>query len=188
MDESAAERRLDFEQFRGYLLLLARTHLHARHQRRLDPSDIVQQTLLEAHQTQAQHHGRSDAETAQWLRRILVHNVADAVRSMGAMKRDIAREQSLEAAMDGANPALDGRLLIDETSAGQRLAKAEDLLRLAQHIAKLPDRQREAVVLHHLEGISVAATAEHLACSEGAAASLLHRGLKQLQLLMQAPE
>jgi RNA polymerase sigma-70 factor (ECF subfamily) len=67
------------DRFRAYLALLARLHLDPDLRHRVDPSDIVQQTLLEAHQKRTQFRGGSDAELAAWLRQILVHNLADAV-------------------------------------------------------------------------------------------------------------
>jgi hypothetical protein len=82
---------LGIERFRDYLCLLARAHWHPRHYCRLDPSDVAQQTLLDAHQKQAQFRGGSDAELAQWLRQILIHNASDALRSVGAAKRNVHR-------------------------------------------------------------------------------------------------
>jgi RNA polymerase sigma-70 factor, ECF subfamily len=160
---------------------LARSHLHPRHHRRIDPSDIVQQTLLEAHENGAQLRGDTDAEAAQWLRKMLIHNVADAVRAMGAAKRDVAREQSLEAAVDDSFSRAERSLIADQTSPSRRLVKFEDVLALADGLSRLPERQREAVMLHHLQGWPIADLAGHLGCTEGAVGALLHRGLKQLR-------
>jgi RNA polymerase sigma-70 factor (ECF subfamily) len=175
---------LGLERFRDYLCLLARSHLHPRHHRRLDPSDVAQQTLLDAHEKRAQFRGATDAETAQWLRQILVHNIADAIRAMGAAKRDISREQSLEATIERSFSSAHQWLAANQSSPSGQIAKIEELLALAHAIAELPDRQRDAVVLHHLQGLSVAELAIHLACTEGAAGAHLYRGLKQLRTLM----
>jgi RNA polymerase sigma-70 factor (ECF subfamily) len=175
---------LGLERFRDYLCLLARAQLHPRHHHRLDPSDVAQQTLLEAHEKREQFRGTGDVETAGWLRQILIHNIADGVRALAAAKRDTAREQSLEAAIaDSSSNGVAG-LIADQTSAHGHLARIEEMLALADGLAQLPERQREAVVLHHMQGWTVAQLADHLACTEGAAAALLHRGLKQLRAQM----
>ena len=49
-------------------------------QAKLDPSDVVQQTLLKAHQNWDQFRGSNDAELAAWLRSILARHVSDVAR------------------------------------------------------------------------------------------------------------
>jgi RNA polymerase sigma-70 factor (ECF subfamily) len=71
------------DQYRAYLLLLARQVLDARLRGKLDASDIVQKTLLEAYQGLAGFRGQSPNELAAWLRTILTHNLQDAVRKFG---------------------------------------------------------------------------------------------------------
>src|SRR5262245_54580736 len=97
MDHSSAPYSPAPERFRDYLLLVARSCLGYRERPHLDPSDVVQQTLLEAHRNRDQFRGGSDAELAAYLRRILACTIADALRALGRAKRDVARERSLEA-------------------------------------------------------------------------------------------
>src|ERR1700731_1008880 len=82
------------EEFRSYLLLLARMQLDPGPRNRIDPSDIVQQTLLEAHAKADQFHG-DDSALAAWLRQALVNNLRDAWRALRRDKRDVRREQAL---------------------------------------------------------------------------------------------
>src|SRR5215831_16271081 len=88
------------ELFRSYLLLLARVRLDPMVRAKVGASDVVQQTLLEAHRDFAQFRGRTVGEQAAWLRRILARNLANVVRDQRRDKRDVARERPLQAALD----------------------------------------------------------------------------------------
>src|SRR5438132_9848930 len=100
MKDKAGKNGPTLERFRAYLRLLARMQMDPRLQGKLDPSDLVQQTLLQALQALDRFRGRSDAELATWLRQILAHNLANAARDLGRAKRNLARECSLEAALE----------------------------------------------------------------------------------------
>lgn len=173
-----------FEQFRPYLTLLARTHANSHNPAKLDSSDIVQQTLLDAFAKRDQFRGSSEAELAGWLRQILKHNLADALRDQRRDKRDVRRERSLEDEIDASFSRTHEWLAAVQSSPSQRVAKQEDVLRLSEVLSKLPDAQREAVVLHHLQGLSLAEVAKRIGKSEAAVAGLLFRGLKTLQKLL----
>ena len=172
------------ERFREYLCVLARAHVHPRHPSTIEASDLVQQTLLEACQQQHQFRGQSDAELAAWLKQILTHNLADALRGCERAKRDVRRERSLEGTIEDSFSRAEDWLAAIQSSPSQQAIRIEELLRLADGLAQLPDDQRESVVLHHLQGWSLAQLAEHLQRTESAAAGLLHRGLKKLRELM----
>src|SRR5260370_40925124 len=100
MNDSGKAAGWVLEEFIEYLHLLARLQLGPRPQTHVEASDIVQQTLLEAQQKLHQFQGQSKEELAAWLRRALVHNLADAFRALGRAKRDVSRERSLEEALD----------------------------------------------------------------------------------------
>lgn len=72
-----------------------------------------------------------------------------------------------------------------QSSPSQRAVKQEELIRLAEVMTKLPEAQREAVVLHHLQGLSLAEVAQEMGKTEAAVAGLLFRGLKTLHNLLE---
>lgn len=174
----------DFEQFRSYLYLLARSHIGRRNQARLDPSDIVQQTLLHAHQKHSQFRGASEAELMGWLRQILANNLADAVRGLARAKRDVARERPLDYEVDDSFTRVDGWLAAVQSSPSQQAVRGERLVHLANSLTQLPALQREAIVLHHLQGLALAEVGEQLGKTPAAVAGLLRRGLKGLREFM----
>jgi RNA polymerase sigma-70 factor (ECF subfamily) len=166
------------------LLVLAEQHWDSRFQGRLDPADLVQQTLLEAYQALDQFQGTTDAELACWLRRILARNLAQAYRDHGRAKRDVHLERSLEQALEESSSRLQAWLAADQSTPSEQAVKNEHLTRLADALAQLPPDQREAVSLHHLRGLSLADLARHMGRTEASVAGLLRRGLKQLRDLL----
>jgi RNA polymerase sigma-70 factor (ECF subfamily) len=169
------------EKFRAYLCLLARLQLDPRLRGKLDPSDVVQQTLLEAYQKRDQFRGATEGEWLAWLRQALAHNLADALRAFGQAKRDVNRERSLEAAVEASSQRLAAWLAADQSSPSQQAQRHERAVRLAEALATLPDDNREALVLHYCEDRPLADIATHLGRSPAAVAGLLKRGLKQLR-------
>jgi RNA polymerase sigma-70 factor, ECF subfamily len=169
------------EPYRDYLRWLARTQMDERLKCKLDPSDLVQETLLQAHRALSRLRARSDSQVAAWLRQILARNLAHAQRDLGRRKRDVRREQSLEAALDASSARLEGWLAADQSSPSQRASRNELVLRLAASLERLPEAQREAIVLQHWQAKSLAEIGKQMGRSPEAVAGLIKRGLKQLR-------
>jgi RNA polymerase sigma-70 factor (ECF subfamily) len=170
------------ESYREYLRLLARMNIDPRIRGRIDSSDLVQQTLLKAHEKRDQFRGKTDAEQAAWLRAILANQIADALRRLG--RQGGTRQRSLEEALEQSSARLDAWLAAERSSPSQRFIRQERLIEMAGWIASLPEDQRNAVELRHLQGLSVPAAACRMGKSPGAVASLLYRAMKQLRKLM----
>lgn len=184
MEPERTEQNLALEQFRDYLCVLARAQLDPRLQGKLDPSDVVQQSLLEAHQAREQFRGHGPAQQAAWLRQILARNLANVQRDFGRARRDVARERSLQTALDESAARLEAWVAASGPSPSQQALQGEQVLRLTAALATLPEPQRTAVVLRHCQGWSLAAISQHLGRTPAAVAGLLHRGLRQLRHLL----
>src|ERR1700738_414048 len=113
------------EPFRNYLRLLARLHLDPRLQGKLDPSDLVQQTFLQAHQAWQQFRGKTEGELAAWLRQILARTLAHAVRDLGRAKRDVLLEQSLETALEQSSVRLEALVAAEQSSPSEQADRNE---------------------------------------------------------------
>lgn len=111
-----AEAGQVLEPFRRYLRILADLHLDRKLRGKLDPSDVVQQTLLRACLGFDELRERQPGIVAAWLRKILARTLADAVRELERAKRDIHRERSLEEAVDQSSSALEAFLASEQSS------------------------------------------------------------------------
>ena len=172
---------LPLESYRDYLGLLARLQLDPRLRSKLDPSDVVQKTLLQAHCAGDQFRGRSRAEQVAWLRKILAGELARASRDFGRDKRDMDRERSLERALERSSQRLERWLAADDSSPDERAERNDELARLAGALATLPDDQREALELFYLQDLPLAEVAAQLERSSKAISGLLYRGLRRLR-------
>jgi RNA polymerase sigma-70 factor (ECF subfamily) len=169
------------EPFRSYLEVLARVHLDPRLRGKLDPADVVQQVLLRACAAWPGLQNPDRPVLMAWLRRILARTLADLVKHYDRDRRAVDLEQSLEADLDRSASGLAGWLATDQTSPSQAAARNEELLRLADALAALPEPQREVIVLKHLRGWTLGQIAGHLGRTVPSVASLLRRGLEELR-------
>jgi RNA polymerase sigma-70 factor (ECF subfamily) len=166
------------------LLQVRRLQVDPRLRRRFDSSDLVQETLLNAHAQLNRFRGRSEAEFVRWLQEVLAHTVADQVRRARAQKRDVGLEQPLQAALAESSARLEAFLASGQPSPSEQAERHELLLRLAEALEQLPEDQRDVVVQRDLEGASIAAVAERLGRTRKSVAGLLLRGRRKLRELL----
>ncbi len=189
--QTAAEslQAQDLERFRAYLALIARLEIVPALRDKVDLSGVIQQTLWEAHRGLEDNAAapRTEAETTAWLRSILSHNLADVLRKLKSRKRDVRREWSLEQALDQSASRLEQWLSVNQSSPSAIAIRQEEVLRMAETLALLPELQRRAIELHHLQGWPLAEIARELGTTKAAVAGLLHRGLKTLRTHLQSP-
>jgi RNA polymerase sigma-70 factor (ECF subfamily) len=168
----------DLERHRSYLYVLATSQVALRG-KGLDLSGVVQQTLIEAHQTAGSFRGER-AQIAGWLRRMLANNLADAAREAAALKRGGGRRISLESDLDRSSSRL-LTLAREQSSPSRRLDGQEQAMLLADAMSRLPEAQREALILQYWQGMKVDGVAARLGRTPAAVAGLLKRAMKTLR-------
>jgi len=169
----------------GYLNVLARAHFDQRLRRRLTATDVVQDTLMEAHQGFAKFSGTTTAEFTGWLRIILVHNMARQIEThVLAAKRDVRRERHFGELSESVNQTSMrmSSLMVDERrSPSSEADHQESLVELGNAIERLSPEHREVIVLRHLEGRPFPEIAEQLKRSPGATRMLWLRAIERLR-------
>jgi RNA polymerase sigma-70 factor (ECF subfamily) len=169
------------EQYRSYLRFLAEIKLDRRLQGRLDPSDIVQDTLLRAYRGWDTFRGSQQPQRLAWLRQILMRTILHALRDARRAKRDVGREQSLVQLADQSSYRIERWLAADLESPSQAAQKAEELMRIAAAIEQLAEPQRIAVLRYYWQGATLAEISRELGRSPSAVAGLVHRAVRRLQ-------
>jgi RNA polymerase sigma-70 factor, ECF subfamily len=173
------------ERYRRYLSLLAQVQIGKRLQGKVDASDLVQETFLEAHRNFTRFRGKSEGELVSWLRQILAANLADTLRRyLGTQGRDIRLERAIEADFDHSTVLLDRGLVARGSSPSHQAARREQAVLLADALAELPDDYREVLVLRHLESLTFPEVAQHMQRSVDSVEKLWMRGLAQLRKIM----
>jgi RNA polymerase sigma-70 factor (ECF subfamily) len=172
------------ERYRAYLECLTFIQIDPRLWRRFGWSDVVNQTLLEAYRDLAQLQQIDEADRNRRLRRMLLNNLLDRIEHERAEMRDYRREASLDDALTGSSCNLQRWLATDAPGPDGRTEAAERAARLADALTRLPQREREALIMQKYHGFSLAQIAEHLHCTTGAVAGLHARALKRLRELL----
>lgn len=171
-DRDARGRLLDH--FRPQLCQWAKRRIEGKIRARVDESDIAQQSCLSALRDFDRFEGSELAEFAAWLQRIHEQNVRDVVRDHAVYeKRAVSKETGDAEDVQAARSEL--------ASPSQQAMQGEREANIARALETLPEGQREAVRLRHLEGRSLAEIARRLDRTEAATAGLLKRGLAKLR-------
>jgi RNA polymerase sigma-70 factor (ECF subfamily) len=166
------------EQFRPYLLLIANEELDSDLRAKGGASDLVQESFLDAQRGFGNFQGASANELLAWLRRILLHNVADFTRRYRvAAARRVAQEQVL----DGPDDSPGKQVVADEPSPSELASAGERAQLLFAAIQRLPDDQRRAVLLRYQANLSFEEIGTALNRSADAARKLWFRAVENLR-------
>jgi RNA polymerase sigma-70 factor (ECF subfamily) len=182
---NAAARGQLLELYRNYLRLQALALIGTGLRVRLDPSDLVQETFLEAHRDFPRFAGHTEGEIVAWLRRILVRNLADQLKRHRSGGRDYRRQESLEAKLDRSSLDIQEALQAGLSTPSGRAAEREQSVVLADALAALPADYREVIVLRHLERLKFDEIAARMGRSSGAVRMLWTRALEKLHVLLE---
>lgn len=160
-------------QFESYALLIAKSHINGSLQSKFGASDVVQMSLLEAHESISQFEGSSEIEFRGWLRRIVINNLLDQSKQFTkTRKRSIAREDS--ATNVGLQPS-------KQQTPSSILSREESDDELRKLVDELPERQKLVVEARHRFGLSYFSIAQQLQISEVSARQLWSRAIRSLR-------
>ena len=169
------------ELYRNYLGLLAQSQIDARLQGKVDASDLVQETLLEATRAFDGYRGDSEGEWVQWLRHILASKIATLVRRFyETQRRDVRLERQLNEELDRSSEMVQA-LFSPRSSPSQQAVRHEQAVLLADALEQLPSHYREVIVLRHLKELSFPEVAQRMGRSLGSAKQLWVRALGILE-------
>lgn len=169
------------EGYRSYLTLFSRLQVDRRLQGKVNPSDLVQETFMEAHRAFGGFRGTSEGEVLQWLRRILATRLAKLVRRFyGTQGRDVRLERQLDDELDQSSQMANS-LVVPQSSPSGKAARREQAVLLADALEQLPADYREVIVLRHFEELSFPQVAQRLGRSEDSVKKTWARGLAALR-------
>jgi RNA polymerase sigma-70 factor (ECF subfamily) len=170
------------ELYRRYLALLARRQIGLRLQGKVDASDLVQETFLEAHRHFERFQGTDEPQLVAWLRKILAGKIANLVRHyFGTKGRDVRLEEELAADLDDSAGLLGRELVAPLTSPSVQAVRREQSVLLADALDQLPEDYREVLILRHLEGLTFPEIARRMERSQDSVEKLWLRGLARLR-------
>jgi RNA polymerase sigma-70 factor (ECF subfamily) len=183
--DSAARDEL-LVRYRGRLRQMVAFRLDRRLAARMDPSDVVQETLTQAAAKLAEYLRRRPLPFYAWLRELAWERIIQLHRAhIGAQRRSITREETRSLPLgDESALELAQRLLARGGSPISQVLRNEMQSRVRQVLARLGSRDCEVLALRHLEQLSVREMAAVLGISEGAVKVRHLRALRRFRDLM----
>lgn len=182
---SSGETCAAMEAYYDYVNVLARVSAWRCFQIKLDPADLAHEAMLRVRDKWSQLRSTDPAAIKSWLRSVVMSVLQDLADKAHAGKRDIAKEQSLEAALDESSARLEAFLPAHTATPSKSVVRRERVLALTKALGKLPRDQQMAIELHHFSGRSLEETAQAMNRSFASVAGLIRRGLRTLRESLQ---
>ena len=180
-DAAAVDELLGLHRLR--LRTMVAVRIDSRLLSRVDPSDIVQDALVTAHQRLPRYLKDRAIPFYPWLRQIALGKLIDNHRRhMLAGRRDVRQTAKWNPSLsDQSAILLADRLHSSITSPSQRAIRDETKRRVKEALTNMSDTDREIIILRHLEDLSVKEIAAVLAIAEGTVKSRHYRALERLR-------
>jgi RNA polymerase sigma-70 factor (ECF subfamily) len=153
---------------------------------RVDPSDVVQETLTEADRRLDGYLKDRPLPFYPWLRQLAWDRlIEEHRRHIHAARRSVMREEAPSPALPDASALeLAGRLVSAGASPSEAARRDELRERVREALEALSERDREVLVLRHLEQLTARETAAVLGLTEAAVKSRALRAMQRLRLLL----
>jgi len=187
-DGDAQARQAVLVRHRERLKQMIAVRLDRRLAARVDPSDIVQDVLLDAAQGLDDYLRQRPVPFYPWLRQLAWDRLIELHRRhLHAKRRSVKREQPLAPHLsDESAMQLADRVLARQSSPSDRAIRSELRTRVRAALDQLGERDREVLVLRHLEHLSTREIAAILGASEGAVKVRHLRAFERLRALLES--
>jgi RNA polymerase sigma-70 factor (ECF subfamily) len=183
-DQKAADQLLELH--RGRLRAMIAVRLDKRLSARIDPSDVLQEAMIQAHQKLPRYLQTQPIPLYPWLRRIAWENIVQLHRQhLLAQARAVTREERIDVGLPEESVLdLADRLVAKGSSAARHVVQQEQKARVQKALAQLDPGDREVLALRFLEQLSAEETAAVLEISPEAVKSRQRRALERFSALV----
>ena len=176
------------ELYRRYLKILAEARVQPFMRGKADPSDLVQEAFLAAHEAFDGFRGTTEAELSVWLQRILASRLADLYRLHMSQKRNVDLERDINDLLGQSSATLSQVLINPGPSPSEAVIERENARMVADAIEELPPDYRNVILLRHMRGLPYATVATEMDRTVDSVKKLWVRALTQLQRSVEANE
>ena len=184
--DQAARRDL-LELYRDHLRRMVTARLDRRLSSRVDASDVVQDTLADAASQLDEYLRAQPIPFLPWLRQIAVDRIRNAHRRhLVAQSRSITREQPAAWFSEESALSLGQQLVAHDTSPSNQAMREELRDAVMAAVTALSPRDREVLLMRHIEKLGTAEIAEVLGMAESGVKARLYRALTRLRIKLEA--
>ena len=175
-----------FQRYRERLKLMVAARLDPRVAKRVDPSDVVQDVLLDAHRRLADYVAKRPIPFYPWLRQLAWDRLIEQHRRhIRAKRRTVQREDTRDVPLsDESATRLASRLVKSGHGASDNAIRNEMRVRVREALLQLSSAQREVLLMRHVEQMSTSEIAAAVGIAEGTVKSRVFRALEELRQIL----